>query len=103
MASLQQGLRADGLEISMVKLCRWFGVAWRTVYYRAIKAPPRVQEALAAPAKAMIEAEPSFGFQTVAGLLSMNKNTVQRIFQLKRWQVRNRPIGQVHVSRHSRR
>jgi putative transposase len=24
----------------------------------------------------------------------MNKNTVQRIFQLKGWQVRKRPIGQ---------
>jgi putative transposase len=94
MASLQQGLRADGFEVSMVKLCRWFGVARRTVYYRAIKAPPKVQEALAAPVKAMIEAEPSFGYRTVAGLLGMNKNTVQRIFQLKGWQVRKRPIGQ---------
>ena len=94
MASLQQGLRADGFEVSMVKLCRWFGVARRTVYYRAIKAPPKIKEALATPVKAMIEAEPSFGYRTVAGLLGMNKNTVQRIFQLKGWQVRKRPIGQ---------
>jgi putative transposase len=83
MASLQQGLRADGFEVSMVKLCRWFGVARRTVYYRPTKALPKVQEAPAAPVKAMIKAEPSFGYRTVAGLLGMNKNTVQRIFQLK--------------------
>ena len=41
----------------------------------------------------MIEQEPSFGYRTVAGLLNMNKNTVQRIFQLKGWQVRKRAIG----------
>ncbi|WP_422505651.1 hypothetical protein [Stenotrophomonas sp. GZD-301] len=42
----------------------------------------------------MIEAEPSFGYRTVAALLGMNKSTVQRIFQLKGWQVRKRPLGQ---------
>jgi putative transposase len=40
--------------------------------------------------KALIEQEPSFGYRTVAGLLNMNKNTVQRIFQLKGWHVRKR-------------
>jgi putative transposase len=45
------------------------------------------------PVKALIEQEPSFGYRTVAGLLNMNKNTVQRIFQLKGWQVRKRAIG----------
>ena len=93
MLSIQQGLRAEGFEVSMVKLCRWFGVARRTVYYRPTKAPPTVKPALAEPIKALIEEEPSFGYRTVAGLLGMNKNTVQRIFQLKGWQVRKRPIG----------
>ncbi|WP_420023920.1 DDE-type integrase/transposase/recombinase [Cereibacter azotoformans] len=41
----------------------------------------------------MIEKEPSFGYRTVAWLLGFNKNTVQRVFQLKNWQVRKRPIG----------
>lgn len=41
----------------------------------------------------MIEQEPSFGYRTMAGLLGMNKNTVQRIFQLRGWQVRKRAIG----------
>src|ERR1700753_2875760 len=36
---------------------------------------------------------PSFGYRTVAHLLKFNKNTVQRIFQLKHWQVRKRPVG----------
>ena len=46
-----------------------------------------------APIKAMIEENPSFGYLTVAHLLGFNKNTVQRIFQLRGWQVRKRPAG----------
>src|SRR3546814_13527203 len=61
MVSIQQGLRADGYEVSMVKLCRWFGVARRSVYYRPTKAPPKVRPELAEPITAMIEEEPSFG------------------------------------------
>ncbi|WP_440030149.1 hypothetical protein [Chromobacterium amazonense] len=45
------------------------------------------------PIKAMIEENPSFGYRTLASLLGFNKNTVQRIFQLKGWQVKKRPIG----------
>lgn len=93
MVSIQQGLREDGIRVSMVKLCRWFGVARRSMYYRATKAPPVVKPELAEPVRALIEAEPSFGYRTVAGLLGMNKNTVQRIFQLNGWQRRQRSIG----------
>lgn len=93
MVSLQQGLRADGIHVSMAQLCRWFEQPRRTVYYRPTKAAPKVKPELAMPIKALIEAEPSFGYRTVAGLLEMNKNTVQRIFQLKGWQVRKRAVG----------
>ncbi|MEY2661420.1 MAG: hypothetical protein RLZZ123_2592 [Pseudomonadota bacterium] len=41
----------------------------------------------------MIEQDPSFGYRTVAGLLNFNKNTVQRIFQIRGWQVKHRAIG----------
>jgi putative transposase len=41
----------------------------------------------------MIEENPSFGYRTVANLLDMNKNTVQRVFQIMGWQVRKRPVG----------
>lgn len=93
MVSLQQGLRADGVQVSMAQLCRWFEQPRRTVYYRPMKSPPKVNPALAEPIKALIEAEPSFGYRTVAGLLGMNKNTVQRVFQLQGWQVRKRAVG----------
>ena len=79
--SLQQGLAQDGFKVSLVKLCHWFEMPRRTVYYRSTKAPPKVQEHFVKPIKAMIEENPSFGYRTVAHLLGFNKNTVQRIFQ----------------------
>ena len=93
MVTIQQGLRAEGVAVSMAKLCRWFAVPRRTVYYRTVKSAPKVRPELAAPIKQRSEAEPSFGYRTVAGLLGMNKNTVQRIFQRMGWQVRKRAVG----------
>jgi len=93
IATIKQGLEEDGIQVSMTKLCRWLEVPRRTVYYRPTKAAPRVQERFEAPIKAMIEEEPSFGYRTVAGLLGFNKNTVQRVFQLRGWQVKKRPVG----------
>ena len=90
---LWQGLLEDGLKVSIAQLCAWFGVPRRTVYYRPTKSAPQVNPELATPIKKMIDEEPSFGYRTVAWLLGMNKNTVQRIFQLKGWQVRKRQVG----------
>ena len=57
------------------------------------KAIPKLQERLVSPIKQLIEENPSYGYRTVAALLRFNKNTVQRIFQLKGWQVRKRSVG----------
>lgn len=91
--AIRQGLKADGFEVPVAKICRWFGFPRRTVYYRPRTSAPKVQARFADPIKAMIEEEPSFGYRTVAGLLGFNKNTVQRIFQIKGWQVKKRPVG----------
>ena len=93
ITSIQRGLREDGYEVSISQLCRWFDVPRRTVYYRPTKSAPKLRSEVVGPIKEMIEKEPSFGYRTVANLLSMNKNTVQRVFQLKGWQVKRRPIG----------
>lgn len=61
--------------------------------YEPVKSPCKVRPEVAGPIKAMIEAEPSFGFRTVACLPGMNKNTVQRIFQRMGWRVRKRAVG----------
>jgi len=90
---IRQGLKEDGLSVSISKLCQWFDIPRRTVYYRSTKSAPKVQEHFLEPIKALIEEHPSFGYRTVAHLLGFNKNTVQRIFQLKHWQVKKRPVG----------
>ncbi len=91
--TIRRGLKADGYDVSISELCQWFGVPRRTVYYRSVKSEPKVQERFVTPIKPMIEENPSFGYRTVAHLLAFNKNTVQRIFQLRGWQVRKRPAG----------
>lgn len=70
------------------------GTAWRTAYYKPTKDAAKVGPDLAEPIKAMIGAELSFGYRTVAALLGMNENTVQRICQLKGWRLRKRALRQ---------
>jgi putative transposase len=70
--TIRQGLKADGFDVSISKLCRWFGVPRRTVYYRPVKSEPKLQERFVTPIKAMIEENPSFGYRTVAHLLGFN-------------------------------
>lgn len=91
--TIRQGLQAEGVTVSIAKLCRWFGVPRRTVYYKSVRSAPKVDAKFAEPIKALIEESPSFGYRTVAHLSGFNENTVQRVFQLMGWQVRKRPIG----------
>lgn len=63
MVTIQQGLRNDGVAVSMSQLCRWFDVPRRTVYYRPVRTAPAVRPELAGPIKQLIEAEPSFGYR----------------------------------------
>ncbi|MBN9675067.1 hypothetical protein [Salipiger bermudensis] len=77
--------------MSIAKLYTWFGIPRRTVYYKPVKAAPKVDPRFADPIKKMIEEEPSFGHRTVAWLLGFNKNTVQRIFQIKGWRFASVP------------
>lgn len=91
--TIRQGLQAEGFIVPITKLCRWFDVPRRTVYYKPVKAAPKVDPKFSVPIKSLIEEAPSFGYRTVAYLLGFNKNTVQRIFQLMGWQVRKRPVG----------
>ena len=61
---IRQGLKDDGFEVPLTKLCRWFGVARRSVYYKPSRATPKVNPAFVEPIKALIEEEPSFGYRT---------------------------------------
>ena len=90
---LGQELAREGTPVPTAKLCRWFGLPRRTLYYRPVKSPPRIDADLARQIRAQIDANPTWGYRTVAHALGRNKNTVQRICQLKGWQVRRRPAG----------
>lgn len=100
--TIRQGLQAEGITVSIAKLCRWFDVPRRTVYYKPVKSLPKLDLQFVAPIKALIEESPSFGYWMVANLLGFNKNTVQRVFQLMGWQVRNGPSGSDLGSKHCR-
>ena len=65
----------------------------RSAYYKHVKAEPKVQERFVEPFHKMILEEPSFGYRTVAGLVGFNKNTAQRIFLIKGWQVKKRQVA----------
>ena len=54
-----------------------------------------VDPRFAEPIKVMIEQEPSFGYRTVAWLPGFNKNTVQRVFQLKGWPIVGKTIPRI--------
>jgi putative transposase len=43
MVTIQQGLREDGVEVPTARLCRWFEMPRRTVYFKPSKAPPGAQ------------------------------------------------------------
>lgn len=66
--TLHEGLLAEGLTVPIARLCAWFGVLRRTVYYKPAKAAPKVDPRFAETIKAMIEAEPSFGYRAAARL-----------------------------------
>ena len=87
------GLKGRRIVVSISQLCRWFEVPRRTFYYQSVKAPPKVQPTLPNQSKAMIGTTRPLATRTVAHLLGFNKNTVQRVFQLRGWQVRKRPVG----------
>ena len=66
-------------KVTLVKLCQWLGIPRRTADYRST-------------IKAMIEQNSSIGFRMMAHPLSLNKNTVQCIFQPKSRSVSTRAL-----------
>jgi len=56
--TIRQGLQAGGITVSIAKLCRWFGVPRRPVYYKPVKSASKVDPKFATPIKAIIEESP---------------------------------------------
>ena len=61
-------MRSEGQDVSIAQLCRWFGVARSTFYYRPPPTAPRVpvlDAALVATIRTIIEAEPAAGLRMI--------------------------------------
>jgi putative transposase len=41
--TIRQGLKQDGFDVSINKICQWLQVPRRTVYYKPVKSVPKVQ------------------------------------------------------------
>ena len=93
MFQVQAEMAYEGDKVSLSQLARWLGVPRRTLYYKPIKQSPKVNPILAKKIKVLIDELPFAGYRTLAFLLGLNRNTVQRINQIKGWQCRKRQIG----------
>jgi hypothetical protein len=80
-------MASEGTPVTISKACARAGFSRRSFYYQAKRRPRKINDALASSIKRVISALPYAGYRTVAWLLGENKNTVQRIFQLKGWHV----------------
>ena len=77
--------------VSLVKLCRWLGFPRRSLYYRPKLRQRVINADLAARVKLTLERFPTYGYRRLACVLGENRKPIQRILQLKGWQVRKRP------------
>jgi len=93
-------MQEEGKRISLVRLCRWFGLSRSTLYYRPpTPKPPRMDESLVQELKRWIDEEPSYGVRrlTVKARQSLgfpvNRKKVHRIVKLNGWQAIKRSKG----------
>ena len=94
-------MREEGKAVSIVQLCRWFGVPRSTFYYRPPVAmaprPPGVDATLEARIRAIVETEPVAGLRMITARIRrdaaepVNRKKIHRILKLNGWQVRQRP------------
>jgi putative transposase len=94
-------MRVEGKMVSIAQLCRWFGVARSTFYYRpGPGAPAGLAAALVAVVRQIIETNPTYGLRRITALVrrtrhaAVNRKRIHRIIRTNGWQVRQRPGGQ---------
>ncbi len=90
---VQSEMKQEGHHVSISKLSRWFGIPRRTLYYRPKDRTPKLDEDRVQRVKEKMQEFPTYGYRRLALLLGMNKKAVQRILQLKGWQVKKRAKG----------
>lgn len=98
---MQSEMRAEGNEVSIARLCRWFGVARSTFYYRpeTVPSPPVIDAEICEQIRAVIEENPTHGVRMITAIVRrkakrpVNRKKVHRIIKLNGWQVWRKPQG----------
>ncbi|HZR81831.1 MAG TPA: IS3 family transposase [Candidatus Binatia bacterium] len=97
---MQSEMRAEGKEISITKLCRWFGVPRSSFYYEPeTPGEPAIDEELVETIRGVIEAEPAFGLRRITAVVrrkllrAVNRKRVHRVLKLNGWQIWRKPQG----------
>lgn len=93
MRSLQAEIVAEGHRISLNTLCGWLGVPRRSLYYKPKRRPRLLDTELTERVRLSMQRFPTYGYRRLAVVLGENKKPIQRILQIKGWQVRKRPLG----------
>lgn len=84
--------------VALSQMCRWLGVAHRTVYFRSIQVPVKVRPESAEPSDTLLEQSRRFSKRTVARISSTTHGKDPRIFRSMGGQGRKHEIE--HRSRH---
>ena len=93
-------MRAEGNEVSIAQLCRWFAVPRSSFYYTTRRRGPGILDAaLTMLVREIIDANPTYGLRRITALLrrqvdrQINRKAVHRIVKHHGWQVWQKPQG----------
>lgn len=97
---LQSTLRDEGKNVSLSKLCQWFGIPRSNIYYRP-KAPKAraMDKNLTLRIREIIEDYPAYGVRRIHAVvrnwdgLKVDRKKVHRIIKLNGWQKTEKPRG----------
>jgi len=101
LLTLQREMRPEGKEVSIARLCRWFGVARSSFYYRPEQSSslPVIDGEVCGQIRAVIEDNPTHGVRLITAVVrrkaksAVNRKKVHRIIKLNGWQVRRKSQG----------
>lgn len=93
-------MREEGKDVSISKLCGWFGVAKSSFYYRATGRPSAPLDAdIVGLVRSVIEEFPTYGLRRITAVVrsrvvtKVNRKRIHRIIKVNGWQVRQKPVG----------
>jgi putative transposase len=93
-------MREEGKDVSITKLCDWFGVPRSSFYYRATGRPSAPLDAeIVALVRSVIDDFPAYGLRRITAVVRarmmarINRKRIHRIIKTNGWQIRQKPAG----------